>query len=203
MITIAVIYATNFLGDGPACTCSSSCPHAYGITHACIHAPYLPVVTYRVSDHHYVAIFIQGEWLADRMHGKGKYTYSTGKVSAYSQALFHCLHEGMHGSSHARVPKHKCSLTCTINGQVYDGMWAEDRPHGDGKLLDGGNVYDMTYLHGALHHFFCLCVKLCDMPLRLQHRGSCGPFTPMCLGVIIDVSAHARLNYQRRVIIWS
>ena len=23
---------------------------------------------------------VQGEWLADRMHGKGKYTYSTGKV---------------------------------------------------------------------------------------------------------------------------
>ena len=114
--------------------------------------------------------YLQGEWLADRMHGKGKYTYSTGKVSAYSQALFHCLHEGMHGSSHARVPKHKGSLTCTINGQVYDGMWAEDRPHGDGKLLDGGNVYDMTYLHGALPHFFCLCAKLCDMPLRLQHR---------------------------------
>ena len=90
-----------------------------------------------------------------------------------------------------------------MNGQVYDGMWAEDRPHGDGKLLDGGNVYDMTYLHGALPHFFCLCAKLYDMTLRLQHHGSCGPFNPMCLGVIIDVSTHARLNYQRRVIIWS
>eukprot|EP00960_Hanusia_phi_P042710 755671-Hanusia_phi.AAC.2 len=83
----------------------------------------------------------EGEWQADRMHGKGRYTYSTGKV--------------------------------------YDGMWAEDRPHGEGeafalfilsscftekvegRLIDGNNVYEMSYQNGT------------KLPIRIFRHPQC------------------------------
>jgi len=66
---------------------------------------------------------VQGEWLADRMHGKGKYTYSTGKV-----------YDGMWAEDRPvlffsffiffppYIPDlfHMCST-----GKVCDGMWAD------------------------------------------------------------------------------
>lgn len=89
-----------------------------------------------------------GEWYADKMHGRGKYTYVTGKV--------------------------------------FDGVWRDDRPHGQGKLIDGGRRFDMVYDNGVVTvgnttsppqdrapQADAVCVSCADAAARRGGQGGC------------------------------
>lgn len=67
----------------------------------------------------------EGEWLDDKMHGRGVYRFATGAIydGEFQANLFH-------GSGSYRW----------VDGANYEGSWYFNRMHGDGLYMDKDGV---------------------------------------------------------------
>lgn len=75
-----------------------------------------------------------GDWLADRMEGKGEYSYASGAI--YRGDFKDNL---MHGEGEYTFP----------DGAAYKGSWSTNKMHGVGTYLDKeGNVFSGKFING-------------------------------------------------------
>lgn len=78
----------------------------------------------------------RGEWLADKKHSSGVFTYSTGDV--YEGEFRDGLKEGQGTWWYA-------------DGRVYTGGWKADKKHGRGTMTEGdGTVSECEYKDGEI-----------------------------------------------------
>ena len=85
----------------------------------------------------------QGEWRADRAHGKGKMSYKDG--SAYEGDWKDGRRHGIGTLTYAS------DLSPKRRAHSYEGRWEEDLKHGRGKLVwFGGEVYEGDFFDGAM-----------------------------------------------------
>jgi hypothetical protein len=75
-----------------------------------------------------------GQWVNDKMHGKGEYRYASGAI--YNGDFFENM---MHGQGEYFFP----------DGAVYKGDWLRNKMHGQGKYEDKEQVvYEGNYVNG-------------------------------------------------------
>lgn len=76
-----------------------------------------------------------GDWEDDKMHGTGRYQFTSGAV--YQGGW---KHGQMHG--HGKI--------VNADGTSYDGQWCENRMHGEGCFVDSDQVvWDGIFINGS------------------------------------------------------